>query len=86
MKELSYELVEKLKKECVPGTRVRCKYMDDPYHPIPINMEGTVEKVDDSGTVHVKWDNGSFLGLIPDVDEFEKVDKKNKRKQKEICR
>jgi len=31
---------------------------------------GTVKDVDDMGTVHVVWDNGSSLGLIVDEDNF----------------
>lgn len=27
--------------------------------------------VDDVGTVHVAWDNGSTLGLIPGIDQWE---------------
>lgn len=31
---------------------------------------GTVLHVDALGTVHVRWDNGSTLGLVPGVDEW----------------
>jgi hypothetical protein len=30
-----------------------------------------VISVDSAGTVHVKWDDGSTLGLIPDEDQWE---------------
>lgn len=81
--EFTNEEVEKLRKEYLPGTKVRCIYMDDPYNPVPSNTEGIVEKVDDSGTIHVIWDNGSSLGLIPNVDAFEKVNMKSKKIEKE---
>ncbi|MDU3748377.1 MAG: DUF4314 domain-containing protein [Cutibacterium avidum] len=32
---------------------------------------GTVAFVDDLGTVHVDWDTGSNLGLIPGEDSWE---------------
>lgn len=32
---------------------------------------GVVDFVDDIGTIHIKWENGSSLGLIKGVDEFE---------------
>lgn len=33
---------------------------------------GTVTSVDDLGTVHVRWDDGSSLGLVAEAgDEFE---------------
>ena len=37
--------------------------MDDPYTKIPEGTKGTVLVVDDTGTIHVKWDNGSSLGI-----------------------
>lgn len=84
--EFSRETIEKIKNEYPSGTKVRCKYMDDPYHPVPPNTEGTVVKVDDSGTIHVHWDNGSFIGLIPGVDIFEKSKEPIVVKAKEIER
>ena len=55
------------------GSTVRCLNMDDPYAPIPIGMLGTVEFVDDMGTIHVHWSNGPSLGLIYGKDSFERV-------------
>ncbi len=55
-----------------PGTRIRCVRMDDP-RPIPSGTTGTVNHVDDAGQIHVTWDNGRGLALIPDVDEFEVI-------------
>lgn len=81
--ELTNKQILKIKSEFPKGTRVRCLYMDDPYRPVPSNTEGIVEKVDDSGTIHVIWDNGSSLGLIPNVDAFEKVNMKSKKREKE---
>ena len=52
------------------GTRVECIHMDDPYSPIDPGTKGTVEMVDDMGTIHMKWDNGRTLGLVPGEDQF----------------
>ena len=30
---------------------------------VPAGTTGTVDSIDDVGTVHVRWDNGSRLGL-----------------------
>ena len=35
---------------------------------------GTVTMVDDMGTVHMMWDSGSQLGLIPDEDIYHVVE------------
>jgi hypothetical protein len=54
------------------GTRVRLLHMDDMQAP-PVGTKGTVIYVDDIGTIHVRWDTGSSLGLIAGEDEFEVV-------------
>jgi hypothetical protein len=52
----------------VRGTRVRFVYSSDPYTRLASGTLGTVVFVDDLGTVHVKWDDGSGLGLVPSED------------------
>lgn len=59
-------------RERMEGTRVRLIAMDDRQAP-PRGTEGTVQFVDDAGTIHVQWDTGSSLGLIPGTDEWELV-------------
>lgn len=55
------------------GRRVRLRYCSDTYAANPPGLEGTVTFVDDTGTLHVQWDNGSTLGLIPGVDRWEEI-------------
>ena len=55
------------------GKRVRLIYCADTYSPNPSGLEGTVALIDDTGTIHVIWDNGSTLGLIPGVDRWEEI-------------
>ncbi len=55
------------------GTRVRLISMDDVQAP-PAGTEGTVQYVDDAGTIHVHWDTGGSLGLVPGADEWEIVE------------
>jgi hypothetical protein len=47
--------------------------MYDP-NPIQPNTYGTIIMVDSMGTIHVSWDNGRTLGVIPDEDDFEIYD------------
>jgi len=61
--------VEKLKMAYPVGCRVKLIHMNDVQAPPPDTM-GTVTYVDDMGTIHVRWDNGSSLGLIYGEDEF----------------
>ena len=65
--------VEMLRQRYSEGTRICVDSMDD-YCPIESGTCGTVEFVDDAGTLHCKFDNGRTLGVIPDVDKFHKID------------
>ena len=62
---ISEEALERLRECYPPGTRVVLIKMDDPYNKklIP-GSKGTVESVDDAGTIHVRWDCGSSLGVV----------------------
>lgn len=54
------------------GTWLVLDGMDDRQAP-PIGTCGEVIGVDDMGTIHVAWDNGSSLGLIYGYDTFHKM-------------
>ena len=47
--------------------------MDDSQAPKPGTV-GVVEYVDDEGQIHMRWESGSSLALIPEEDKFEKID------------
>ena len=46
--------------------------MDDKWA-VEKGTRGTVTQVDDAGTIHMKWDNGRTLGLVPQADQFRKL-------------
>jgi hypothetical protein len=52
------------------GARVELLYCSDPYTRLRPGDRGTVMYVDSLGTVHVSWDNGSSLGLVPGEDGY----------------
>ncbi len=68
----SKETVERLKEQYPVGTRIILRKMDDIQAP-PIGTMGTVQGVDDAGSLSVKWENGSGLNVVYGVDEVEKV-------------
>lgn len=70
---MNAKIVELLKKRYPAGTRVRLLKMEDP-NPVPIGMLGTVEDVDDIGSLVVQWDNGQQLHVLHGIDEVEKID------------
>ena len=68
------DTVEQIKKKYPPGTRIELISMKDPYSPVPPGTRGTVQMVDDAGTIHPKFDNGCGLNVVYGVDEVEKLD------------
>nr|DAE90620.1 MAG TPA: protein of unknown function DUF4314 [Caudoviricetes sp.] len=67
------DIVEKIKKEYPSGTRVELVHMDDPYRDMTPGMKGTVSSVDDTGTIHVHWDEGCHLGIVYGEDSCRKL-------------
>lgn len=62
------QTIQELREKYV-GKRIKCLYMNDPY-PVKPQTKGTVDQVDDIGTLHVKWDDGRTLGIVPNEDIF----------------
>lgn len=70
---LSKQMLEELQKEYPAGTRVELISIGDPDTCLKPGDRGTVEFVDDTGTIFVKWDCGSSLGLVYGVDNCRKI-------------
>ena len=51
------------------GKRIVLVSMDDPQAP-ESGTKGIIKGVDGMGQIHVRWDNGSTLAVIPEVDNF----------------
>lgn len=62
--------VERIKNMYPIGTRIELLSTMDDMQGIEKGTKGTVIGVDDIGTIHMKWDNGRGLGLIPGEDNF----------------
>ena len=54
------------------GTRLKLISMEDP-HGVPMGTVGEVDFIDDAGQIHMKWETGSWLALIPGVDQFQRI-------------
>jgi len=52
------------------GDRVRLVRTGDPYTTLICGDLGTVRRIDSLGTIHVDWDSGSKLGLVPGEDSW----------------
>jgi hypothetical protein len=80
-----------MKKEANPklevGDRVRLLRMNDPYSKVITGSLGTVTGVVEvlgEPLYYMKWDNGSTLSLVPEVDLYFKVEEKKDNIQEEI--
>ena len=72
MKFPSREIVERIRREYPAGTRVVLVRMDDVQAP-PVGTKGTVKGVDDTGSLLMRWDNGSGLNVVYGEDIVRKV-------------
>lgn len=56
-----------------PERIVRLISTSDPHTRLAPGVTGRIESTDDAGTVHILWEDGSRLGLIPGQDRWEMV-------------
>lgn len=68
--DYSRKRIESIKQRYPEGTRICVDSMGDDPRPIEPGTKGTVDWVDDIGTVHCNFDNGRRLGLIVGEDSF----------------
>ena len=70
-KPLTLEEIQIIKEKYVKGSKIKLIKMYAPFIPPPTNTIGIVEFVDDIGQIHIRWNTGSSLALVPNLDEFE---------------
>lgn len=66
-------VVETVRRNFPAGSRVELVRMDDPYSRLKPGSKGTVQSVDDTGTIHVRWDCGSSLGVVYGEDSCRRI-------------
>jgi len=54
----------------VPGDRVELVQSTDTWTRLRAGAQGVVTLIDDLGTIHVTWDDGHQLGLVPNIDHW----------------
>lgn len=65
--------VARVREAYPPGCRVELVSMYDPYTRLRPGDQGTVDHVDDTGTVFVAWDCGSHLGATYGEDVIRRL-------------
>ena len=73
-RELSPKEIAEVRLNYPPGTRVELIHMEDNWA-VPSGTRGEVVRTDDAGQIHMKWDNGRTLAIVPQVDQFRKLTK-----------
>ena len=71
-RELTTKEIAEVRLNYPPYTRIELVHMEDNWA-VPPETRGTVEHVDDAGQIHMKWDNGRTLAIVPQVDKFRKL-------------
>ena len=65
--------LEQLRKQYPKGTKLQLISMRNEKYPILPGTVGVVTHIDDAGSIHMRWENGSSLALIPEIDSFQTV-------------
>ena len=73
MKFPNKSYLAQLRKQYPAGTKIQLISMRDEKYPVLPGTVGEVIHIDDMGTIHMKWENGSSLAIIPEVDSFKVV-------------
>lgn len=71
-RDLSPKEIAEIRLNYPPGTRIQLNHMEDKWA-VPDGTRGAVDHVDDAGQIHMKWDNGRTLAIVPQVDSFRKL-------------
>lgn len=61
--------IKQIKMQYPKGIRIHLISMED-LQAVPPGTYGTVDHVDDAGQIHMHWDNGRGLALVPGEDQF----------------
>ena len=72
--DISREKLAALREKYPQGCRVELIKMDDPYREMPTGLKGVVTGIDDSGSIHVDWQNGSSLAVVFGEDYAVKIE------------
>ena len=67
------EELEAMREKYPKGCRVELVKMDDPYREMPPGLQGVVTGIDDTGSIHVDWQNGSSLAVVYGEDYAVKI-------------
>ena len=73
MKFPNKSYLAQLRKQYPVGTKIQLISMRNETYPVLPGTVGEVTHIDDAGSIHMRWENGSSLALIPEIDSFQTV-------------
>lgn len=65
--------MKKTMNEMYIGKRIELISTTDIYTDLRAGARGTVDLIDDAGTIFVLWDDGGNMGLIPGEDKYRMI-------------
>lgn len=74
----SKSYLEQLRKQYPKGTKLQLISMRNETYPVLPGTVGVVTHIYDAGSIHMRWENGSSLALIPEIDSFQTVSEAKK--------
>ena len=74
----SESYLEQLRKKYPVETKLQLISMRNETYPVLPGTVGEVTHIDDAGSIHMRWENGSSLALIPEIDSFQTVSEAKK--------
>ena len=80
MRMYNQKQVEQLRKRYPEGTRLCLDFMDEAG--MPPGLQGTVAFIDDAGQIHMHWENGRSLAIVPGVDSFHRERQRVKKRSR----
>ena len=76
--DISEEVLAEIRERYPKGTEIILEEMKGESR-MPKGLKGIVDHVDDIGQIHVKWENGLTLALIPNEDRYKKLTEERKQ-------
>lgn len=80
IKFMRREQVEIMKKRYPVGACICLDHMEGEQG-MPGGLRGKVDFIDDAGQVHINWENGRTLPVIPEVDSFHRTGEQTKKQE-----
>ena len=78
---LPFDVINAVREKYSPGTVIIVDEMREERYPVPPGSKATVRFVDDIGTINCAFENGRQLGVLPDIDEFHRMEEKDNGKE-----